>query len=96
MEEAFHPYDDETIQIGHMWLIFSDFFSLIQGFVIELYTLWRNAWRQKIAKVLTEEYIQSVPVLRIQTDLDQIRIRPLRTDRIWIHLIKMYLVVPKV
>jgi hypothetical protein len=34
------------------------------------------------------------PVLRIRTDLD--RIRPLRTDRIRIHLSKMYLVVPKV
>ncbi len=41
---------------------------------------------------------QASAVLRIRTDLDQIRIRPLRTDRIRIriHLSKMYLVVPKV
>ncbi len=48
-------------------------------------------------------YIMDYPldcqaVLRIRTDLDRIRIRirPLRTDRIRIHLSKMYLVVPKV
>ncbi len=39
-------------------------------------------------------------VLRIRTDLNRIRIRPLRTDRIRIqiriHRSKMYLVVPKV
>ncbi len=41
---------------------------------------------------------QCIPILQavlwIRTDLD--RIRPLRTDRIRIHLSKMYLVVPKV
>jgi hypothetical protein len=43
-----------------------------------------------------KEKLWLAPVLRIQTDLDRIRIRPLRTDRIQIHLSTMYLVVPKV
>jgi hypothetical protein len=29
-----NPYDDETGQLGHMWLILSDFFLHIQAFFI--------------------------------------------------------------
>jgi hypothetical protein len=49
---------------------------------------------QAVSIAKEERLLQSV--LRIRTDLDRIRIRPLRTDRIRIHLSKMYLVVLKV
>jgi hypothetical protein len=57
MEESFNPYDDVTGQVGNMWLIFSNFFSLhIQGFVVD-YTFYEETPEDKIVKMLIEEHI---------------------------------------